>query len=59
MIIGSGLIDYLRAVLMEELLSAGRKRRKCLGCDGVEEYFPDAQASLALCQLAGHSAAGE
>ena len=48
MIIGSDLIDYGRAALIEELLSAGQWHRKC----GNVNVFPDAQGSVAFCKMA-------
>jgi hypothetical protein len=34
------------------LLSAGQKHRNCLEGEPIEEYFPNAQASVAVCQMA-------
>ena len=42
------LNGYGRAALTVELLSAGQKHRNCLECERIEEYLPNAQASVAL-----------
>jgi len=50
MIIGSGLIDYLRAILIAELLSAGPKPRKCLECERMTFRMLKPASRFARCR---------
>jgi hypothetical protein len=59
MIIGNGFIDYGRAALIEELLSARQGRRNCRNANVLRMPSGVLKAASRFARWPRHSAAGE